>query len=195
MSREFYFTLFTFFIIFQVSTQELPYKQIPEAPEQYNSGNIVARMVDGLGYRYYWATEGLTERDLAYRPTEESRNVLETLQHIYGMSDIILNVPEAKPNVRPKDFSRFSFKELRKMTLTNLKAASDKYRSSPADSMHKFAVIFQRGQRQIDFPFWNMLNGMLSDCIYHTGQVVAFRRISGNPMNPKVNVFLGKNRD
>ena len=41
-------------------------------------------------------------------------------------------------------------------------------------------------------PFWNLINGPFSDIIYHTGQVVAFRRISGNPINPGVNVFVGQ---
>ncbi len=36
--------------------QELPFKSIPEASKNYESGNIVVRMIEGLGYRYYWAT-------------------------------------------------------------------------------------------------------------------------------------------
>ena len=32
------------------------YYQIPEYPEKYTSENVTARMVDGLGFRYYWAT-------------------------------------------------------------------------------------------------------------------------------------------
>jgi len=54
-----------FFFIFAVELQaqdmELPYHQIPDHAETYSAGNIVSRMIDGLGYRYYWATEGLTE--------------------------------------------------------------------------------------------------------------------------------------
>jgi len=40
-----------------------------------------------------------------------------------------------------------------------------------------------------------MLNGMISDCIYHTGQIVLMRRSNGNPIDPNVNVFIGKNRE
>ena len=173
-------------------TMQLPYSQIPDHPERYTSGNIVSRMVDGLGFRYYWATEGLTEGNLKYRPTEESRNMIETLQHIYGMSEMILNAPDSKPNVRPKDFSVYSFEELRKMTLENLDAASAKYRKMESSQFNDSKVIFQRGEKQSDFPFWNLLNGMLSDCIYHAGQITLLRRMNGNPINPKVNVFLGK---
>ena len=108
---------------------------------------------------------------------------------------MILNATDAAPNIRPKDFSNYSYEELRKMILENLKAASNKYRGSSSEDLEGFKVIFQRGEKQFDFPFWNMINGMISDCIYHTGQLVSFRRITGNPMNPNVNVFLGKNRE
>ena len=30
--------------------KELPYQQIPDHPEEYGPGNMVARMIDGLGY-------------------------------------------------------------------------------------------------------------------------------------------------
>ena len=105
--------------------QELPYHQIPEYPEDYGSGNIVARMIDGLGFRYYWATEGLRPQDLAYKPSEDGRSVLETLQHIYGMSETVLETPKGEPSLRPKDFTNMTFEELRKGTLDNLFSASN----------------------------------------------------------------------
>jgi hypothetical protein len=42
------------------------------------------------------------------------------------------------------------------------------------------------------FPFWNAINGPLSDAIWHTGQIASNRRASGNPFNSKAQVFLGK---
>ncbi|AKA34844.1 DinB family protein [Flagellimonas lutaonensis] len=186
---------FFIFTCFTMSAQELPYRQIPDYPSEYTSGNIVSRMVDGLGYRYYWATEGLRQQDLDYRPSEEGRTVLETLQHIYGMSEMILNTPSATPNVRPKDFSGYSFEALRKMTLENLQKASALYTTMASNDFESAKVIFLRGEKQFDFPFWNLLNGMLSDCVYHTGQIVLMRRANGNPQNPNVNVFLGKTRE
>lgn len=190
-------SLFFLFLISFLQAQEmkLPYAQIPDYAPEYTSGAIVARMVDGLGFRYHWATEGLTQEDLEYRPTAEGRSLLETLQHIYGMSDMIKNAPVAKPNVRPMDFSGYSFSELRKMTLENLQAASAIYADMLADDFDASKVIFQRGDNQSDFPYWNLLNGMLSDCIYHTGQVTLMRRMNGNPINPNVNVFTGKVRE
>lgn len=187
------------FLIFvfncQAQEMKLPYHQIPDYPEDYTAGNVVGRMIDGLGYRYHWATDGLTTSDLSYKPSENGRTMLETLQHIYGMSEMILESPSGEPSIRPKDFSAYSFEELRKKTLQNLEAASQLVKGKTANEVSNFKVTFQRGEKQTDFPYWNMLNGMLSDCIYHTGQLVVMRRANGNPQNPKVNVFLGKTRE
>ena len=46
--------------------------------------------------------------------------------------------------------------------------------------------------RDNTFPFWNQINGPISDAIWHSGQVVMNRRASGNPLRKGVNVFLGK---
>ncbi|RMG65160.1 MAG: hypothetical protein D6722_16205, partial [Bacteroidetes bacterium] len=40
------------------ATTPLPYRAIPDYPETFTPGTTVARFLDGLGYRYYWATEG-----------------------------------------------------------------------------------------------------------------------------------------
>ncbi|MGB0839357.1 MAG: DinB family protein [Chitinophagales bacterium] len=173
-----------------------PYYQIPDAPETYSNVNVAARMIDGLGYRYYWATEGLTETDLDYRPSEDSRTARETLDHLYGLSMMIVNAPLQQPNIRPlTGLEDKSFEEKRVGTLNNFKQASDVLRaSSPAD-MEAFKIVFQRGERVSEFPFWNMLNGPIADAIYHTGQIVAYRRASGNPVNSGMNVFMGKTRE
>ena len=52
-------------------------------------------------------------------------------------------------------------------------------------------IIFDRGGEHSEFPAWNLINGPISDALYHTGQVVSFRRTSGNPIAKGVNVFLG----
>jgi hypothetical protein len=61
--------------------------------------------------------------------------------------------------------------------------------------MEEFKVVFKNNERTTEFPFWNQLNGPIADAIWHTGQVVSFRRSSGNPFNSKASVFNGKLRD
>ena len=179
----------------QSQEMELPYKEIPPYPTDYASGNLVARMIDGLGYRYYWATEGLTERDLGHTPSEESRSAMETLVHIYVLSQSILKTNQGEPilNLDRKDSHPFS--ELRKMTLNNFKKARDLVLSKDISDLEQLTIIFEEGGNKSEFPYWNMINGMITDCIHHTGQVVLMRRSSGNPQNPNVNVFLGKTKE
>lgn len=174
---------------------DLPYDEIPPYPEAYTPGNVAARMIDGLGYRYYWATEGLRAEDLSYQPSEEARSTAETLDHLYGLSLTIVNTVKRVPNVRPVDWSHLNDTQKRQGTLENFKAASELLKASEYSDIENSPMVFQRGEQKTEFPFWNLLNGPIADALYHVGQVVSFRRSSGNPIDPKVDVFMGKNRE
>ncbi len=176
-------------------SETLPYHQIPKNPDTYSAGGILSRMVDGLGYRFYWATEGLRKEDIEYRPSEDAQSVAETMDHFYGLSLTILNVSTSTPNKRPLDIPELSFEEKRALVLKNLKKASENFLAASDESIENMKVIFQRGEQSSEFPLWNIINGPIADAIYHTGQIVSFRRTNGNPINSKVNVFIGKNRE
>lgn len=176
----------------QEQNQELPYYEISETPESYSQGGIVARMIDGLGFRYYWASEGLNPEDLAFRPSPEARTSEETIDHILGLSTVILNSAIHKAN-EGNNFEDMSFYEKRKQTLNNLKTAADIFRKS--EDLSEFTVVFKGKNGSNTFPFWNQINGPISDAIWHCGQIVSFRRSSGNPFNSKASVFMGKLRD
>ena len=181
-------TLFFIFIAMNMNAQEnandkLPYYEIPEHAETYNAGTVAARMVDGLGFRYYWATEGLRAEDLIYKPGETSRTSSETLDHILGLSNFILNsIADEKSKKEEKELS---FEEKRKLTLINFEKASKILRVT--DDISQFD--------NSRFPFWNIINGPIADALWHCGQIVLLRRSSGNPFNSKVSVFAGKLRE
>ena len=61
---------------------QLPYYEVPDYYSEYTAGTVAARMIDGLGFRYRWATEDLREEDLKFRPSEGARSTLETIDHI-----------------------------------------------------------------------------------------------------------------
>lgn len=161
----------------------LPYYEIPEAAESYTAGTAVSRMIDGLGFRYYWATDGLRPEDLAYKPSDSSRTSKETIEHLYGLSNFILG--SVIKDFEPVEGQNMTFDEKRKQTLLNFKTASDIVKST--DDLSKFD--------NDRFPFWNLINGPIADALWHCGQVVMMRRASGNPFNSKVSVFRGKLRD
>lgn len=171
------------------SQEKLPYSQIPTAPTTYTAETVAARMIDGLGFRYYWATENLQPQDLVFKPNEEARTTLETIDHILGLSNVILNSLLQLPNTSEKP-TAITFQEKRKLTLQNLEQASAILKASKDISVYK--MTFQRGENTTEFPFWNVINGPISDALWHVGQVVSFRRSSGNPLAKDVNVLTGK---
>lgn len=185
--------LFTNFLI--MTQEQLPLAEIPPAPEMANSGNVIARMVQGLGYRYYWASKDLREIDLAYRPTEDASSSFETLEHIYGLAEVIHNTALSQANQRPLANAPKAYNSLRAQTLAHLEEASRLFLAKRAEEVAQMEVIFQRGEKHYRFPIWNLLNGPLADAIYHTGQVVSFRRTTGNPLQKGVNVFIGKTKE
>lgn len=86
-----------------------------------------------------------------------------------------------------------TFDEKRRKTLENIKTAADILRAS--NDLTEYTIVFKRDNNESEFPFWNNINGPIADAIWHCGQVVSFRRSSGNPFNSKASVFQGKLRD
>ena len=178
-----------------MSAQDLPYHQIPDAPETYTAGTVAARMIDGLGYRYYWATEGLTQKDLGYNPGNEGRKCSDVLDHLQGLSEVIKNATLKKSNIRPTIKDSMTWDQTRIATLNNLKTASDILRKLTDAELTALKIEFTRGDKTSSFDYWHMMNGPIADAMTHVGQIVSYRRSAGNPINSKVNVFMGKNRE
>ncbi len=177
----------------QMNSQEnLPFYEISNYPESYSQAEIVGRMIDGLGFRYFWATEGLTEKDLNFRLPNDSRSSIETIVHIYDLSNMILNTALNLP-IDMKSTEGMEFKEIREKTLFNLKEASDIFKRTKNFNDH--TIVFLRNSEKVEYPFWNQLNGPIEDAVWHCGQIVAYRRASGNPISKKISVFTGKVRE
>ena len=191
--------LFIYITMFTMNAQNtdnsnLPYFQIPEYPESYTAGSVAARMIDGLGFRYYWASKDLRDVDLNYKPSDSGRACKETIHHLYGLSNVIVNAATKTVNDRTNFVKEeLNFEEKRKKTLLNFKKAADILRSQ--NDLSDFKLIFKSDKGSSEFPFWNNINGPIADAIWHTGQVVLMRRASGNPFNSKVSVFNGKLRE
>jgi len=176
--------------ILSAQEEKLPYYEIPAPAEDYTAGAVASRMIDGLGFRFYWATEGLRKEDLAYKPGDDARTSLETIEHIYSMSFVILNASKGTPNVQGQNKTA-SYAEMRKTALLNFKTASDALRTSTDEQLKEYDAVFQKGDEVVKRPFWMVINGPIADCIWHCGQIVSFRRQSGNPFSGKVSLFTG----
>lgn len=165
------------------------YYQIPDYPETYNAGTTVARLVDGLGFRYYWGTASLTESDLAYRPSEGARNMEETIDHILSLTQILINAVNEKP-FEGIEVKGLSYAEKRNKTLENIKEASEILKNSTGEDLARYNMVFPSSE----FPFWNLINGPIADAINHVGQIITFRRTNRNPINQNISVLQGRVR-
>jgi len=145
-------------------------------------------MIEGLGYRYYWATKSLNEKDLNYKSSDDARSTLQIIEHIYSLTEMISS--SFKNNEFEFTPVKDNYNELREKTLLNLKYIQGELKSNPDFS--QLSLRFERGGTKMEFPFWNQINGPISDALWHCGQVVMNRRASGNPLQSGVNVFIGK---
>lgn len=177
-----------------MAQSDLPYREIPDYSSAYTAGTVAARVLDGLGFRYYWATEGLRPEDLQFQANKDGRTTLETITHIHDLSLTIINAAKSFPNDNTIPRPTLSFEEMRKKTLENVREASEILKKASDLQVSQLKVIFKNDKGTTEFPFWNELNGPIADALWHTGQVVSYRRGSGNPFNAKASVFTGKLR-
>ena len=79
-------------------------------------------MIEGLGFRYYWATDGLRDADLSYKPSDDSRSSLDVIEHIYGLTEMVIFAFQGKEYPTETKYD-MCFTEYRAETLLNLKDA------------------------------------------------------------------------
>ena len=175
----------------EIKTDQLPYYEMPTVAENYTAGSVAARMISSLGFRYYWATEGLRDEDLNYEPGQRVRSSSQLIDHIYDLSKITVNAATKTVNDRTEaKEDELTFKEKRGQTLRNFEKASKIIASS--EDLSQFTIVFKNEKSTNSYPFWNTINGPIADAIWHAGQIALLRRASGNPFNGKANVFTGR---
>lgn len=168
------------------------YETVPAYPENFTVGTALARIVDGLGFRYYWGTHGLSSEDLAYRPSDEARSSLETLSHIHYMILFVENTVLGEVTYFPEPEIDMSYEEIRRTTLKRIESISKTLSNMDTESMGELQLKIKAGPDDMQAPIWHLLQGPIGDAYYHLGQIVSFRRTTGNPIDPTVQPFMGK---
>lgn len=196
--------LFYLLVTFSLSTinaqvsdsinSNLPYFSIGEYPESKSAMNMVKRMIDGLGYRYYWATETLRQEDLEFKPGETNRTSYETLDHIHNLSNFIHNAAKGNAIERKEETVELTWEQKRANTLNNLFDAANTFATMSDSQLDSLEITFKRGGNKNTVSFWHLINGPIADALNHVGQIVSNRRASGNPLDPRVNVFKGETK-
>ena len=154
------------------------YYRIPRYPDHLSSTSVLTRLLDGLGFRFYWATEGLRPEDYAYRPADDTMSIEELTIHVWALMNWVSSSSLKKTYKKPKNGA-----EAREKALVII---HDLRRTILAMSDKDLEKLRIRGK-----PFWHLINGPFSDALTHTGQINSFRRLSGNPV-AGANVFEGE---
>ena len=166
MKQLFFLSLFLLSIAnFEKQNVNLLYPNTQKSVENYTARAFVSRMLDGLGFRYYWATEGLSAKDLSYQLSQDSRTTEESLDHILDLSQTIVNSVLGIPSGTPQP--KMSFEEKRNKTFKNMEQANQIF--GTAEDLSKFTIVLKRGDKTYEFPFWNQLNDPISDALWHVG--------------------------
>ena len=154
------------------------YYRIPVHPNHVSGTAVLARMLDGLGFRFYWATEGLRDGDYAFRPAEDTMSVGELVTHVWSLVNWVSGNALKKTYIEPKDAIAARGEALKIIhdLRETLLAMSDR-------DLEKLRIR--------DKLFWHVVNGPFADALTHTGQINSFRRLAGNPV-AGANVFLGE---
>jgi hypothetical protein len=141
---------------------------LPE-PDEICASNAIARLIDGLGYRLYWALYGLQEEECEYTICEGAQSIRDILWHILGLVNwIYMHVYGHQMNRKPRiiDQGIDTLLALGKLRQTFLDMSDDDL----------------AGYKLGDISFWNYINMPLSDALHHVGQVSILRRAAGNPI-------------
>ena len=159
---------------------------ISEPPAEARGATAIARMVDGLGFRYRWSLEGLNDDFLDYKPSPDTMNVRELLLHIHFLAARIHACFVNEEDIKCEATTLHGIKN---ETLAILhKVREELLKTSDAELSQK-KVIRKAGHAE--FSFWYFINGPLADALTHVGQINSWRRLAGYPP-VKADVFKGE---
>ena len=151
--------------------------EIPGYPEGGSATSVLTRLLDGLGFRFHWATEGLRPEDYAFRPAEDVMSVTELVRHVWGLVNWVGISVLGGPYHRPE-----RVEAIRDQVLEIIWELRVAFHSMDEECLERLTI---EGR-----PFWHIINGPISDALTHVGQINSFRRLSGKPVYG-ANVFTG----
>ncbi len=161
------------------------YQNLPDPPGQVNCPAILKRLIDGLGFRYRYATEELNMEDIQFRPVESSWNIEEVNNHIFHLTRMTADALVTDYNIEQEDRS---FLGCRLQILTILDLISKSLGQMDDETLTKKTVYLRRTSTH--YSFWYLINGFIADALTHVGQIISWRRMAGNPV-ARISPFTG----
>lgn len=154
------------------------YHRIREYPGAINAVGVVIRLLDGLGFRFHWATEGLTLEDYDFLPPGGVNSMATIVGHIWGLMNWVMMNVLGEPGERP-----VGIPAQREDVLALIWRLRSHMETLTDDELGMLRI---EGR-----PFWHMINGPISDALTHVGQINVMRRLLGKP-SVGANVFTGE---
>ncbi len=154
------------------------YRYIPDYPDSIEATTALMRFLDGLAFRFRWATDGLRQEDYDFRPSSDCMSIKELVRHVWGLVNWVCISLDSQRYPRPAEIEL-----IRRDILRLIVGLNEKLSTMDDAELGTYTI---EGN-----PFWNMINGPICDALTHVGQINSFRRLSGNP-TPDANVFLGR---
>ncbi len=162
------------------------YKTLPPTPTQISSGAILARFIDAIGFRFQMATDGLTESEIYFCPVDGSMDMMELMNHIYGVLSWAHGAFN-KDAVRRKDLA--TFEDYRNATLEVCDIFKKRLLEMSDEEIENTSIYLKRNDTT--YSIYYLINGPISDVLTHVGQIVTWRRIAGNPI-ARISPFTGQ---
>jgi hypothetical protein len=163
------------------------FRSLPPGPAAVSGSAVLVRLVEGIGFRFTWATEGLREPDRSFRTTPETMCIAELAGHVLELVSWVAFSAGAIPAGPQKPESPPPFPEVRQRILEVLALLRARFAEMSDGEISAITI----GSRAGPVPWPHIVNGPLADALTHIGQIAVLRRASGNPV-PKANVFLGR---
>ncbi len=163
------------------------FRSLPPGPETVTGSAVLVRLVEGIGFRFLWATEALRDADLSFRPTPETMSIPELAHHVLGLATWVAASAGAIPAASRTPDPPPSFPEARQRVLDVLALLRARFAGMSDGEIGAIRIASRAGP----VPWPHLVNGPLADALTHIGQINVLRRSSGNP-TPKANVFLGR---
>jgi hypothetical protein len=163
------------------------FRSLPPGPDAVTGSAVLVRLVEGIGFRFTWATEGLRDPDLAFRPTPETMSIHELAHHVLGLATWVAVAAGALPEGSKASGPQTPFPEVRQRVLEVLSLLRARLALMRDEEIGAIRI----GSRAGPVPWPHVVNGPLADALTHIGQINVLRRANGNPV-ARANVFLGR---
>lgn len=158
--------------------------------EPYLPGSLLSILVDGLAYRYYWATQAIRRSDMNFKATADARSIEELMAHILDLSEGVRNTIQGQVIQGQLQREKQSYTQVRNRTFENLKLISQFLLGKQNTELSSVNLALDLGDRMEVYGLEAILVGPLTDMGYHIGQIVYLRRCAGNPIARGVNPFM-----